>query len=64
MEYEELDYMLRLVGLREIQKSGDLDLKDYKVSHLFGDMKNLQELQYLWKHMKYSSRVLLIFSTS
>ncbi len=42
-EYEELDPMLGVDGLREMGEAwaGDLDSKDYKVSPLFGDIKKL-----------------------
>ena len=42
-EYDELDPMLGVDGLREMGEvwAGDLDSKDYKVSPLFGDIKKL-----------------------
>ena len=42
-EYEELDPMLGVDGLREMGEAwaGDLDLKDYRLSPLFGDIKML-----------------------
>ncbi len=42
-EYEEIDPMLGVDGLREMGEvwAGDLDSKDYKVSPLFGDIKKL-----------------------
>lgn len=42
-EFEEIDSMLGVDGLREMGDvwSGDLDLKVYKVSPLFADMENL-----------------------
>lgn len=44
-EYDELDPMLGADGLREMGRywAGDLDLKDYRISPLFGDMKNLPQ---------------------
>lgn len=44
-EYDELDPMLGVDGLREMGDAwaGNLDLKDYKVSPLFGDIKNLPQ---------------------
>ena len=42
-EYEQLDPMLGVDGLREMGEAwaGDLDLKDYRLSPLFGDIKML-----------------------
>ena len=42
-EYEEIDPMLGVDGLREMGEAwaGDLDLKDYRLSPLFGDIKML-----------------------
>ncbi len=42
-EYEEIDPMLGVDGLREMGEAwaGDLDSKDYKVSPLFGDIEKL-----------------------
>ena len=44
-EYEEIDPMLGVDGLREMGEvwAGNLDTKDYKVSPLFGDIKNLPQ---------------------
>ena len=44
-EYEEIDPMLGVDGLREVGEiwAGNLDTKDYKVSPLFGDMKKLPQ---------------------
>ena len=44
-DYFDLDPMLGVDGLREMGKAwvGDLDTKDYRVSPLFGDMKELPQ---------------------